>query len=101
MKKSIYPALLLMATGWLTQACDDGETYAEMKEKERDAINAYIQSEGINVISIEQFYAQDSLTNVENNEFVLFKDNGVYMQIVRKGEGEPLEDGERAELIAR
>ncbi len=101
MKKSIYPALLMLAAGWLTQACDDGETYAEMKDKERDAINAFIESESINVISTEQFYEQDSLTDVEKNEFVLFKDNGVYMQIVRKGEGTPLEDGERAELIAR
>lgn len=101
MKKSIYSVLLLLAGACLFQACDDTETYAEMKEKERDAINAFIKSEGINVISMDQFYEQDSLTNLDNNEFVLFSDNGVYMQIVRKGEGAPLEDGERAEIIAR
>lgn len=101
MKKLIYSVFLLLVAGAAFQACDDTETYAEMKEKERDAINAFIRSEGINVIDLEQFYEQDSLTDVDNNEFVLFKDNGVYMQIVRKGTGSPLADGERADIIAR
>ena len=82
-------------------ACDDSVTYSDMKEKERKAIDAYIKSESIKVISLEQFYAQDSTTDVSQNEYVLFKDNGVYMQIVRKGEGSPIADGERAEVIAR
>lgn len=101
MKKSIYPVLLLLAGASLFQACDDTETYAEMKEKERNAINAFIESEGIKVISMDQFYEQDSTTNLENNEFVLFRDKGIYMQIVRRGEGEPLEDDVRVELTAR
>jgi len=33
------------------------------------------------------FYEQDSTTNVDDNEFVLFNESGIYMQIVRKGEG--------------
>ncbi len=101
MKKLLYSLVVLLAIGAGFQACDDGETYADMKEKERKAIEAYIKSEGIKVISLEQFYAQDSTTDVSRNEYVLFKDNGVYMQIVRKGEGSPIADGERAEVIAR
>lgn len=101
MKKLIYLLFALVAIGATFQACDDGETYADMKEKERKAIDAFIKSEGINVISLEQFYAQDSITDTLKNEYVLFKDNGVYMQIVRKGVGKPIADGERAEVISR
>lgn len=101
MKKIVHLLFVLLAVGATFQACDDTETYADMKEKEREAIEAYIKSEGIKVISLEQFYAQDSTTDVSQNEYVLFKDNGVYMQILRKGEGQPITDGERAEVIAR
>ena len=101
MKKLLYSLVALLVMGTCFQACDDTETYADMKEKERKAIDAYIKSESIKVISLEQFYAQDSTTDVSQNEYVLFKDNGVYMQIVRKGEGSPIADGERAEVIAR
>lgn len=102
MMKKIFSSLCaLVACVCLFQACDDTETYAEMKEKERKAIDAFIKSEGINVISFEQFCAQDSTTDVDKNEYVLFKDKGVYMQLVRKGVGEPLADGERAEINVR
>lgn len=101
MKKFIPSLFAALVMGAAFQACDDTETYADMKEKEREAIDAYIKSEGIKVISLDEFYAQDSTTDVSKNEYVLFKDNGVYMQIVRKGVGAPIADGERAELIAR
>lgn len=100
--KKIFSWLLLFATaaGFL-HSCDDTETYADMKESERKDIEAYIKSEGIKVIDMEQFHDQDSTTDVSQNEYVLFKDNGVYMQIIRKGDGAPLADGERVEVIAR
>lgn len=100
--KKIFSWLLLFATaaGFL-HSCDDTETYADMKESERKAIEAYIKSEGIKVIDMEQFHDQDSTTDVSQNEYVLFKDNGVYMQIIRKGDGALLADGERVEVIAR
>lgn len=101
MKKLIYSLFAFFAIGMAFQSCNDNETYADMKENEREAIEAYIKSEGIKVISLEQFHAQDSITDTLKNEYVLFKDKGVYMQIVRKGEGKPIADGERAELIAR
>lgn len=82
-------------------ACDDTETYAEMKEKERAHIYDFISDQGIKVIDYETFIANDSTTDVAANEFVLFKDKGVYMQIVRKGEGRYMEDGERLTFMAR
>ena len=101
MKKLLYSLLAFVVIGNFFAACDDTETYADMKEKEREAIEAFVKSMGINPISLEQFYAQDSTTDVAKNEYVRFEDNGVYMQIVRKGEGAPIADGERAEVIAR
>ena len=71
-----------------------------MKEEEREAIKRFIEKEDIKVISFEQFQEQDSTTNVKDNEFVLFSDNGVYMQIVEKGNGNVLKDG-RYEVLAR
>lgn len=80
--------LMLMVT-----SCNDGETYAEQKEKERKAISKFITSNDIvgtiHPITESQFYAQDSTTNLDRNEFVQFSD-GVYMQIVRKGEGKSM-----------
>jgi hypothetical protein len=45
-----------------------------MKEKERDAVNAYIKEKGINIISFEQFVANDSTTDLSKNEYVLVDD---------------------------
>lgn len=86
--------------GLVFQSCNNGKTYAEMKEEEREAIQRFIEREDINVISFEQFQEQDSTTNVNDNQFVLFSETGVYMQIVAKGNGELLEDG-RYEILAR
>ena len=61
-------------------ACDDTVTYSEMKEKERDAVNKFVKEKGIKIISYADFVANDSVTDVSNNEFVEIDD--VYMQIV-------------------
>jgi len=95
MRKLIF-AILSMVMGcvgmMMLYSCNKGETYAEMKKKERNAIEAFIKDNKlvgpINVISESTFYAQDSLTDYTKNEFVLFQEDGVYMQIVRKGEGQ-------------
>ena len=52
------------------QACDDTMTYAEMKEREDDAVSAFIRDSNIVVISQSEFYAQDSMTDVSRNEYV-------------------------------
>lgn len=84
MKKLTFFFLALLAFGLGFQACDNTKTYAEMLEEEEDGIKAFIKDSSIVVISQSQFYAQDSMTDVDKNEFVQLA-SGVYMQIVDKG----------------
>ena len=115
MRKYLFPLLAAVICIGLT-SCNKDETYAEKKDKERKAIEAFLKrdvvildAEGdtachvgkINPISESQFCAQDSMTNLEKNEYVLFEGSGVYMQIVRKGAGEKLKRGESKRLICR
>lgn len=100
MNKTGILCALMFGLGLLFQACNDQKTYAEMKEDERDAIKRYIELNDIKVINEKQFEEQDSTTNVDLNEYVLFKESGVYMQVMDRGRGELLEDG-RHELLAR
>lgn len=99
--KPIFSTLLsvLLLTALLT-ACSDGETYADMKKKERKAIDRFIENNNvighINWISESTFYAQDSTTDVSKNQFVRFNDDGIYMQIVNKGEGESIVEKAKA-----
>ena len=92
--------MMVFGLGIAFQACDNTKTYAEMKEEERDAIRRYIEVNDIKVIDEDQFEEQDSTTNVDLNEYVLFKESGVYMQVIERGGGELLEDG-RHEILAR
>ena len=106
-------AFILMAM--TAVSCKSDETYAEQKKKERAAINSFLErdvcifNEGdtlihvgrISVISEDQFLAQDSTTDLSRNEYVLFGNTGVYMQIVRKGVGGKLESGQSKQVIAR
>ena len=89
-----------VSVGSLT-SCDDDETYADQKDREREAINAYIVKNGIKVISEQEFHAKDSVTDVKKNEYVLFENTGVYMQIVRKGCGKKLKNGETSTILCR
>ena len=99
-------------------ACDDDDTYAEMRERERDQVEAFLKkgtkvidpSSGevildvpgnIKVISEAEFYENDSLTDVSKNEYVLFSGSGVYMQIVRNGAGEKMKEGETCTVLNR
>ena len=91
-------AMTMIATLWCS--CDDVETYAEMKEKEKAHIEDFISDQSITVITKAEF-EKDTITDVENNEFVLFEDKGVYMQIVRRGEGKMMEDGDRIVFMVR
>ena len=116
MKKLLYLCMSICMLGMLLQSCDNEETYADQKKTERQAIENFLRrdvkiqlADGeticdvgyINVISEEQFYAQDSITNLEKNEYVLFNSNGVYMQILRKGVGNKLEHGDNKNLYCR
>ena len=119
MKKSpiIQYILLLLAPCFLFfSSCSSGETYAEQKEKEHNAINSFLNRDivvrdangsivcevgKIETITEEQFIAQDSTTDLSRNQYVLFSNTGVYMQIRRKGTGEKLEMGKTARVICR
>ncbi|MBQ8676177.1 MAG: DUF4827 domain-containing protein [Bacteroidaceae bacterium] len=93
MRKLLYPIIALLCIMAAT-ACHDEETYAEMKKKERQAIDRFLKDNDvvgpIEVISEEQFAAQDSLTDTVRNQFVLFDDDGIYMQIVNRGTGKTM-----------
>lgn len=82
-------------------SCDDTETYAEQKDRERAAINKYIVDSAINVITEAEFKEQGYKTDLSKNQFVLMKNSGVYMQIVREGCGEKIKDGETATVLCR
>lgn len=65
-------------------------SYADQVKAEQKAINKYLADSAVRVISEDQFAAQNYVTDTAKNEWVLFSSNGVYMQIVRKGTGQPL-----------
>lgn len=100
MKRIAY-SLLVLAAVMLFASCDDYETYGDKKEKERDAINAFIRDEGIVVINESQFEAQGQTTDTAKNEYVYLAKSGVYMQIVRKGSGNMLEENKQVNLLCR
>ena len=115
-----YPSLFLLflfAVG-LFCSCDDEETYADRREKENQQIQNFLNTGvnltdtnsdtysinvpgGINVISESDFAAKGYTTDVTRNEYVLFNSSGVYMQILRKGPGKPLAEGESATVLVR
>ncbi|MBR1447667.1 MAG: DUF4827 domain-containing protein [Prevotella sp.] len=100
MRKAI---MILLVFGCLFSmvGCNDYETYGDQKEKERNAISKFISDSAIVVISETDFHAKGDVTDVAKNEFVYMNNTGVYMQIVRKGVGTPLQDGENANLLVR
>ena len=100
MKKLAY-LLLFMVSIAVFAACKDDMTYADQVNRERSAINAYIADSGVNVISEDEFRSNNYTTDVSKNEFVLFESSGLYMQIVRKGTGKPIADGEKARVLCR
>ena len=77
MKKLLYLAACLTAVLCVCPSCDDEETYAEQKEREKNQIMDYISRNNITVIDFEDFI-RDTVTDVSKNEYVLFPDNGVY-----------------------
>ncbi len=99
-------------------ACSDDDSYADRVKRERNQISSFIASGvkayssdssrlmldipgNIRVISESEFYANDSTTDVSRNEYVLFSGSGVYMQIVRKGTGKKVADGETLTILNR
>ena len=101
MKKYLPLYLCAVILCGIISSCEKTETYAEQKEYEDGRINDYIYKHGINSISEEQFHSQGDSTSVEKNEYVLFASSGIYMQIVEKGCGEKLKNGESGDVLCR
>ncbi len=99
--KKIFLALFAPIALMMIAACDNYETYAEQKDKERAAITRFIKDSAINVINEATFRQQNYTSDVSKNQYVLFASSGVYMQIVRKGCGEVIKDGERTTVLCR
>lgn len=96
--KQIGALLLLTFLGLGFQSCRDQKTYAEMKEDEKNAIQAFLTKNGFSVISEDAFLRNDTMTKA--NEFVELAQTGIYMNIVNRGPGKALTDGNHT-LICR
>ena len=87
--------LICFASSVVLVSCNDGETYSDMKNKEKGAINDFLEDNPfvgkINVITEAEFL-KDTVTNLERNEFVEFGKTGIYMQIVERGKGKSMEE---------
>lgn len=114
--KRVFGFLPLVVAGMLLCSCgSEDKTYGEQKEQERKVVQSFVNRDvvmmmgkdtllnlgKINVITEEQFEKQDSTTDLSKNEFVLFSNLGIYMQIVREGTGKRIGKGENRRLICR
>jgi len=100
MRKLTFLLLLLMGVTVFV-GCNNQETYADQKKREVAAINQYLLDSAVTVIDENQFAAQNYITDVKKNEWVLLESSGVYMQVVRIGSGEKIKDGERVTVLCR
>ena len=80
-------------------SCNDYETYGDKKEKERENISKFISDSSFIIIPEEQFHEQGDSTGPK--EFVYLTNSGVYLQIVRRGCGDYIQDGEQLNLLCR
>ena len=110
MRKLLYNLCFAVAVFALF-SCNNTETYADMKKKENAAISEFLArntsvsqsvfNKPISVISETDFTNNGEKTDTAKNEFVLFESTGIYMQIVRKGPGEKVKNGETTVLLCR
>ncbi len=105
--KKILLVVIAFAALFSMVACDDTETYADQRNRERDSISAFLRNENIKVISEQEFKrrfeAGEELTHTsaDNNEYVLFESNGVYMQVLDQGCGDYIKNGQSTEVLVR
>ena len=100
MRKSVF-AIVVVLLALVVAGCNKHETYADQKKKETAAIKKFLLDSAINVISESEFQTANYTTDVAKNQYVLFESTGVYMQIVRKGCGEPIKKGEITTVLCR
>lgn len=77
------------------------ESYEAKLQTEQKAIQEFIRQNAISVIPQNDFEAKGCTTDCNSNEYVLLGESGVYMQIVRKGCGEKVLNGETCNVLCR
>ena len=106
MKKFLF-AMIAFAAVFSFAACNDSETYKDMRDRELDSISSFLRKENIKVISEDEFTRRwnnnQRLTDTakNNNEWVLFNSNGIYMQVIDQGCGDYIRKGETADVLVR
>lgn len=105
--KNILFAMIAFAAVLSFAACNDSETYKDMRDRELDSISSFLRKENIKVISEDEFTRRwndnQRLTDTakNNNEWVLFNSNGIYMQVIDQGCGDYIRKGETADVLVR
>lgn len=105
--KNFLFAMIAFAAVFSFAACNDSETYKDMRDRELDSISSFLRKENIKVISEDEFTRRwndnQRLTDTakNNNEWVLFNSNGIYMQVIDQGCGDYVKKGETADVLVR
>ena len=111
--KKLLLAMIAVAALISFAACDHNETYADQRDRELDSINAFLRNENVKVIKEAEFEkrfearkAGDKTvkltdTDPNNNEYVLFNSNGIYMQVLEMGCGDYIKKGETTDVLVR
>lgn len=112
MKKPLLSIIAIAALVTFA-ACDHNETYADQRNRELDSINAFLRNENVKVIKESEFEqrfearkAGDKTikltdTDPNNNEYVLFESNGIYMQVIHDGCGNYIAKGKTQNVLCR
>ena len=75
----------LTAFAVVLTACDDDKSYAELLEEENKAVNLYLADQTIETTLPED---NDFITGEDAPYYRLDNDGNVFMQVVKKGDGE-------------
>ncbi len=86
MKRITFLIGILATLAIFIQSCNNGKTYAEMKEEEKEYIQDFINDNNIQVINENNF---DPSVKMADNQFVLFQSDGIYLHIDSLGTGKP------------
>ena len=98
MKKFLF-SIMAIAALFSFAACNDTETYKDLRDRELDSISSFLRHENVKVISEEEFKSR--ATSKNNNEYVLFNSNGIYMQVLEMGCGDYIKMGETTDVLVR
>ncbi len=111
--KKLLLSIIAIAALVTFAACDHNETYADQRNRELDSINAFLRNENVKVIKESEFEqrfearkAGDKTikltdTDPNNNEYVLFESNGIYMQVIHDGCGNYIAKGKTQNVLCR